>query len=67
MNVRAIINVPLLIIAVIVGVIGYIFLSAAPVDNPLSWTIAPIVLVIFYLVLIPIAIIKRPKGEKKEN
>ncbi|MCL2845458.1 MAG: hypothetical protein FWE23_08420 [Chitinivibrionia bacterium] len=64
MNIKSIINVPLLIIAVIVGIIGYIFLSIAPIDSVFSWTIAPIVLVVFYLVLIPLAIIKRPKNEK---
>jgi len=64
MNVKSIINVPLLIIAVIVGVIGYIFLSVAPIDSLLSWTIAPIVLIVCYLILIPLAIIKRPKNEK---
>jgi len=67
MNVKSIINVPLLIIAVIVGVAGYIFLSVAPVDSLLSWTIAPIVLIVCYLVLIPLAIIKRPKNEKNSD
>jgi hypothetical protein len=65
MNIRTMINVPLLALAVFVGLVGYMLLGVAPVDNPLSWTVAPIVLVIFYLALIPIAILA--KKEKSEE
>ena len=47
-----------------IGVIalGYVFLSRPPVDGFLSLTLAPLLLVIGYCVLIPMALLK---GEKK--
>jgi uncharacterized membrane protein SirB2 len=60
------INVKLLLIAAVVAIIGYILLGVAPIDNQISWTIAPIVLVICYLVLIPLAILtQKAKVEEK--
>lgn len=64
MNISSVVNIPLLIFAVIVGIIGYVFLGVAPVDNTLSWTIAPFVLVICYLVLIPLAVITKKAKDK---
>ena len=66
MNIRSIINVPLLLIATIVMIAGYVLLGIAPIDNHLSWTLAPIVLVVCYLVLIPLAIVTQ-KTEVKEK
>lgn len=64
MNIGSIINIPLLISAVIVGVVGYILLGIAPVDNHLSWTVAPFVLFLAYVVLIPFAVLaKKPKAD----
>jgi hypothetical protein len=64
MNISSMINIPLLISAVVVTIVGYMLLGVAPVDNQLSWTVAPFVLVIGYLVLIPLAVLtKKPKGE----
>jgi hypothetical protein len=57
------INVKLLIVAIIVGIAGYIMLGVAPIDNQLSWTVAPFILVFCYLVLIPLAVLYR----KSEN
>ncbi|MDR0304403.1 MAG: hypothetical protein LBH98_06520 [Chitinispirillales bacterium] len=57
MNVRSIINVKLLVAAIIVGIIGYVLLAVAPIDNALSWTVAPFVLVFCYLVMIPLAVL----------
>jgi membrane protein YdbS with pleckstrin-like domain len=66
MNIRSIINVPLLLIATVVMIAGYVLLGIAPIDNHLSCTIAPIVLVVCYLVLIPLAIVTQ-KTEVKEK
>lgn len=64
MNISSMVNVPLLVSAIIVGIVGYVLLGIAPVDNHLSWTVAPFVLVISYLVLIPLAVLtKKPKNE----
>jgi hypothetical protein len=42
-------------------VIGFILMAQEPVDGFLSRTLAPIVLVIAYLVIIPISIIAKNK------
>lgn len=46
-------------------IVGYLCLSRGPEDNPLSLTIAPILLVLGYCILIPVAIMF--KGKKKEK
>jgi hypothetical protein len=48
--------------------LGYVLLGQGPVDNPLSKTIAPIILVAVYCALIPYAILAGSKdnpGEKE--
>ena len=44
--------------------LGYVFLSRPPVDGFLSLTLAPLLLVLGYCVLIPMALLK---GKKKED
>ena len=64
MNISSMVNIPMLISAVVVAIIGYILLGTPPVDNHLSWTIAPFVLVLSYLVMIPLALLtKKAKAE----
>jgi hypothetical protein len=58
-------NYILFFAGIFVIIIGYKFLSIAPVDSVYSLTIAPILLVMGYLGIIPIAIFWRPK--KKES
>jgi hypothetical protein len=41
--------------------VGYICLGKGPLDNPLSISVAPVLLVAAYCVIIPIAIIKKNK------
>lgn len=55
-------NVKLLLIAIALLVVGYVLLGQGPVDNPLSKTVAPIILVAVYCVLIPYAIMAKDKG-----
>ncbi len=38
-------------------ILGYILLGMGPVDGPKSWTLAPILLVIGYVIFIPLALI----------
>jgi hypothetical protein len=54
-------NLFLLTIGLVVMVIGFILMAQEPVDGFLSRTLAPIVLVIAYLVIIPISIIAKNK------
>ena len=50
-------NAGVFIIGIAVIIVGYFFLSQPPVDGFLSLTLAPILLVIGYCVLIPIALL----------
>ncbi len=59
------INAKLLGIAILVLVIGYILLAQGPANNPLSKSVAPIILVISYFVLIPCSIIFAKKIDSK--
>jgi hypothetical protein len=46
-------------------VIGYIFLSIGTADSATSRTIAPVILVLCYCVLLPMAILYRGKKESR--
>jgi uncharacterized membrane protein len=56
-------NIKLFLVSIIGLIIGYILLGQGPVDNPLSLSVAPVILVLVYCVLIPYAIIARDKKE----
>ncbi|OGS37738.1 MAG: hypothetical protein A2293_09850 [Elusimicrobia bacterium RIFOXYB2_FULL_49_7] len=58
-------NFVVLALGLISLIVGYLCLSRGPEDNPLSLTIAPILLVLGYCILIPVAIMF--KGKKKEK
>ena len=53
--------------AVLLMIIGYYFLSIGPADSKESLTIAPIILVIAYCIVVPLAIFWRKKPEKKSK
>lgn len=57
------INFRLLGISILLLVVGYICLGQGPVYNPISWSVAPLILVFVYCVLLPIAIIVREKED----
>lgn len=52
-------------VGVLMVILGFIFLGTGPAENPVSLTIAPIVLVVAYLVVIPIGIMAG--GNDPEN
>jgi len=54
-------NLLLLTIGLLTIVAGFILMSQEPVDGFLSRTLAPIILVVAYLVIIPISIIAKNK------
>ena len=58
-------NSTLFLISITLIGIGYILLAQGPVDNPLSVSVAPVILVICYCVLLPVAILLKDK--KKEE
>jgi hypothetical protein len=60
-------HIRLFVISIIVLVTGYILLAQGPVDNPLSLSWAPLLLICGYCVLFPIAIILRDNEKSKEK
>lgn len=63
-------NYLLLLAGLLVLLLGNFLMAQAPYDNPLSLTVSPIVLLIAYIVIFPLAIFyKKNKSdeEKKED
>ena len=58
-------NINILAIGLVVLVVGYILMAQPPVNGFLSRTLAPVILVIGYLVIIPISLMIRDKKEIK--
>lgn len=56
-------NYTLLAVGIVILIVGFIFMLQGPWDNPLSLTLAPIVVLIAYLVILPLSIFykKKPK------
>jgi uncharacterized membrane protein len=57
-------NLILFLIGLLVLIVGYIFLAQGPANSFWSLTVAPILLVISYCVIIPISIIYRRRKPK---
>ncbi len=57
-------NINILVAGIVLLVIGYILMAQPPVDGFLSRTLAPVILVIAYLVIIPISLMIREKKIK---
>ena len=51
-------------IGILVIIVGYIFLAQPPVDSFWSLTLAPILLVLGYCVIVPVAILYRERQSK---
>lgn len=56
-------NYLLLGVGILVLIIGYFLMSQGPWDNPLSLTIAPIVLLIAYVIIFPLSIMYKKKSD----
>lgn len=54
-------NYLILLIGFAVLIIGYFLMGQDPYDNPLSLSVSPIVLLIAYIVIFPLAIFYRKK------
>ena len=59
-------NLILIAVGVLMLVIGFICLASGPADNPVSLTVAPLILSLAYVVIIPIAILWSSKKEEKK-
>jgi len=54
-------NLVLFVLGFALLLVGYICLGQGPAENPLSKTVAPILLVIAYCIIFPLAIIMGPR------
>jgi hypothetical protein len=61
------VNFKFLGISIILLAVGYILLGQGPIYNHLSWSIAPIILVFAYCILIPVSILYRGKEDSEEK
>ncbi|MDZ7399336.1 MAG: DUF3098 domain-containing protein [candidate division KSB1 bacterium] len=60
-------NYIIFLIGILTLVLGYIFLAQGPADSFWSLTLAPILLVLSYCVIIPIAILYRRKSSGAQS
>ena len=60
-------NLVLFGIGIVVLAIGFWFLSKGPWDNPLSLSVSPLVLLLGYLVVFPVAIFFGSRRKSKEG
>jgi len=58
-------NLILIAVGVLLLVIGFLCLATGPAENPISLTVAPLVLCLAYLVIIPLGILWKGKKEDK--
>jgi hypothetical protein len=59
-------NIMIICVGILLLIIGYIFLAENSVDGFLPTTVAPILLVLGYCVVIPYGIIRKPKQKREE-
>ncbi len=57
-------NFRLLGLSIALLVVGFILLGQGPVQNHLSWSVAPVLLVGVYCVLVPITILYKKKEDE---
>ncbi len=58
-------NFVLIAVGILLLIIGFICLATGPADNPVSLSVAPIILTIAYVVIIPLGILFNGKDEDK--
>ena len=58
-------NLILIGIGILLLIIGFICLGTGPADNPVSLSVAPIILTIAYVVIIPLGILFNGKDRDK--
>ena len=60
-------NYLILIVGIVTIIVGYLVMNAGDAVSPLSVTIAPIILVIGYCVIIPVGILYRKKRPEEQK
>jgi hypothetical protein len=59
-------NILIVAVGVLLLVVGFFCLAQGPAENPVSLTVAPLILVFAYIVIVPLGILwgsKKKKGE----
>ena len=59
-------NILIVAIGVLLIAVGFFCLGQGPAENPVSLTVAPLILVFAYLVVVPIGILWGGKKKKQE-
>ncbi len=57
MDIKKLINLPLLLVCIVLLIVGYVLLGTGPVDSNASWKFAPVILVAVYVFLLPLSMI----------
>ena len=52
---------------IIVLLVGFILMGQAPWDNPVSLSISPVVLLLAYIIIFPLAIFYKKRDNKEET
>jgi hypothetical protein len=60
-------NIFLIAGGILLLVIGFLCLATGPADNPISLTVAPLILVLAYMVVIPVGILFNYKKKDKQD
>ncbi len=60
-------NYIIFFVGVLIIIVGYVFMAQGPADSFWSLTLAPILLVISYVIIIPISILYRKKSSKESD
>ncbi|MCQ2063151.1 MAG: hypothetical protein MJY99_07415 [Fibrobacter sp.] len=58
-------NIILVAIGVLLLVVGFVCLASGPAENPISLTVAPLILTLAYVVVIPLGILFGGKKQDK--
>jgi ATP/ADP translocase len=59
-------NYLLLITGLVLLTVGFVLMAQGPWDNPVSLTIAPLVILVAYLVIFPLAIFYKNKSKETD-
>jgi hypothetical protein len=59
-------NHKLIGLSIILLVCGYVLLGQGPITSICSWSLAPLILIGVYVLLIPFAILAKEKSDKKK-
>ncbi len=60
-------NILLFLLGLITIIIAFVLMAQPPVNGVLSRTVSPILLVIAYLIILPVAILAKDKKEDSQN